>query len=185
MTKNEYTTEEKEVIAESMAMRSKLTGVLNIQTGLSVSYAEAVNIYEQHQKYQHQDTTLVPIEENAHMEKAKDSIDNDTWMKEYWEFGIKELNVTPGEWIKNGVNGIHDSNGNCIALTQSLNRTQKENDAYLIAQVKNMYATLKVLADIDITGVTGDIVYQRNESFIKVSDVINARTILNNCKPKQ
>lgn len=52
---------------------------------------------------------------------------------------------------------------------------QAEANARLIAASKDMYYALQVLANLDLEGVKGDVVYQRNKSKILVSDVMKAR----------
>jgi len=45
-------------------------------------------------------------------------------------------------------------------------------------QMQQVLDALKPLAEIDLTGVNSDILYQRNKTEIKVSDVIMARSII-------
>lgn len=89
---------------------------------------------------------------------------------------------TGGDWSIG-----NDSSGKFIVFdkTQQFGRIctlrtneEVEANALLIAESKNMYHALKVLAELDLTGVTGEIFYQRNKSKILVNDVLEAKAIL-------
>jgi hypothetical protein len=45
-------------------------------------------------------------------------------------------------------------------------------------EIKRLRGLLKPLAYLDLTGVTGDIVYQRNATMIRTEDVTTARQAL-------
>mgnify|MGYP001590466010 CR=1 FL=1 len=68
--------------------------------------------------------------------------------------------------------------------TYTANQPEEAN-ATLIAASKDMYRALKVLAELDLTGVTGDIIYQRNKSKILVKDVLAAIEAINKATPKK
>lgn len=54
---------------------------------------------------------------------------------------MKEFKGTKGEWIKNGLNGVHKPNGDCIAVTFYTDEKSKiecEYNAQLIAAAPNL-----------------------------------------------
>ncbi len=94
-----------------------------------------------------------------------------------------------GDWEiggnTNSMQGIYIHAKGSQLLTVFTSIPEHKANATLICASKDMYRALKVLAELDLTGVTGDIIYQRNKSKILVKDVLAAIEAINKATPKK
>lgn len=102
--------------------------------------------------------------------------------------------ITPGEWILQPYQTqefdylITDKRNNpdktvpiCAVYASNINYEAEANAKYICKAVNShalLLEALRPLANLDLTGVTGDIVYQRDGTYIKVQDVLNAKAAI-------
>lgn len=101
-----------------------------------------------------------------------------------WEINMgqirapKEFTTTFGEKANGWANIC------AMSYDVTMSKEEAEANARIICEAPAMYHALKVLAELDLTGVTGEIVYQRNKSKILVKDVLKAKAILSRINNK-
>lgn len=101
-----------------------------------------------------------------------------------WEINMgqirapKEFTTTYGEKANGWANIC------AMSYDVTMSKEEAEANARIICEAPAMYHALKVLAELDLTGVTGEIVYQRNKSKILVKDVLKAKAILSRINGK-